>query len=193
MAELGSRFDDAPTFATKAHREQRRKGPKQIPYMGHLLGVCSLVIEDGGDEDEAIAALLHDAVEDQGGEPMFAEIRARFGDRVADIVLACSDSTEEEKEPWRERKESYLAALPAKSPGALRVSLADKLFNARSILRDFLDVGPDVWSRFNAGRDGQLWYYRQLADRFGDLLPRDRMALEFDEVVSELQRLAGSQ
>lgn len=186
---LGESFERALVFAVNAHRHQIRKG-SGIPYVGHLLGVCSLVIEDGGSEEEAIAALLHDAVEDQGGEPMLAEIRMQFGDSVSDIVLACSDTTEERKPPWRTRKERYLAHLEDQSQSVLRVSLADKLFNARAILRDYLEVGDVVWSRFRAGRDAQLWYYRALADAFARLLP-GRMALDLRETVTELERLVG--
>jgi GTP pyrophosphokinase len=183
---LGERFEEALRFAAAAHRSQARKG-SGIPYVGHLLGVCSLVIEDGGDEDEAIAALLHDAPEDQGGEPMLDEIRRRFGDSVAAIVAACSDTFESPKPPWRARKESYLEHLDDQPESVLRVSLADKLFNARAILRDYLVVGDELWDRFQAGSNGQLWYYRKLADRFVTLLP-GRMAGELVAVVDELER-----
>lgn len=187
---LGERFEQALRFAAATHRSQVRKG-SGIPYVGHLLGVCSLVIEDGGDENEAIAALLHDAAEDQGGETMLAEIRTRFGDQVATIVAACSDTFETPKPPWRERKQSYIAHLDGEPESVLRVSLADKLFNARAILRDYLLSGDDVWSRFKAGRDGQLWYYRKLADCFAERLP-GRMAVELAEVVDELERVTGT-
>jgi (p)ppGpp synthase/HD superfamily hydrolase len=149
-----------------------------------------LVIEDGGDEDEAIAALLHDAAEGQGGDRMLDEIRTRFGEHVADIVTACSDTFETPKPPWRERKQTYIEHLAGQPEAVLRVSLADKLFNARAILRDYLLVGDDIWTRFKAGRDGQLWYYRQLADRFTELVP-GRMAVELAEVVDELERATG--
>ena len=139
-------------------------------------------------EDEAIAALLHDAAEDRGGERMLAEIRTRFGEHVADIVAACSDTFETPKPPWRERKQTYIDHLDGQPESVLRVSLADKLFNARAILRDYLLVGDDVWDRFKAGRDDQLWYYRELADRFSRLLP-GRMAVELAEVVGELERV----
>ncbi len=185
---LGERFEQALQFAAATHRTQVRKG-SGIPYVGHLLGVCSLVIEDGGSEDEAIAALLHDAAEDQGGEPMLEEIRERFGEHVAEIVAACSDTFESPKPPWRERKETYVEHLGDQPAPVLRVSLADKLFNARAILRDYLLVGENIWTRFHAGRDGQLWYYRQLAERFNTLLP-GRMAVELSEVVDELERAA---
>jgi len=187
---LGERFDRALAFAARTHRTQVRKG-SGIPYVGHLLGVCSLVIEDGGGEDEAIAALLHDAVEDQGGEDMLSQIREAFGDEVAAIVQACSDTMEEPKPPWRQRKETYLAHLAEQPGSVLLVSLADKLFNARAILRDYVEVGDQLWTRFRAGRDDQLWYYRELADAFERLTP-GRMASELADVVDELERSAVS-
>ena len=156
---LGERFQDALEFAAATHRTQTRKG-SGIPYIGHLLGVCSLVIEEGGDEDEAIAALLHDAAEDRGGRKMLDEIDERFGENVASIVEACSDTLDWPKPPWKERKQTYAEHLAGQPESVLRVSLADKLFNARSILRDYLVVGDDVWGRFQTGRAGQLWYYR---------------------------------
>jgi len=186
MSELlGKRFEEALQFAAATHRTQMRKG-SEIPYIGHLLGVCSLVIEDGGDEDEAIAALLHDAAEDQGGERMVAQIQDRFGEHVASIVKACSDTFEDPKPPWKERKQAYLEHLEQQPASVLRVSLADKLFNARAILRDYLLVGEELWKRFKVGRDCQLWYYRALAERFGQLLG-GRMASELKEVVQELE------
>jgi len=185
-AHFGERFERALAFAARTHRTQTRKG-SGIPYIGHLLGVASLVIEDGGSEDETIAALLHDAAEDQGGEAMLAEIRATFGDAVGDIVLACSDTLEETKPPWQTRKETYLEHLRAQPPAVLRVSLADKLFNARAILRDYLVVGDELWDRFRAGREGQLWYYDELADVFAEL-SRGPMASELREVVDELRQ-----
>jgi (p)ppGpp synthase/HD superfamily hydrolase len=186
---LSERFEQALQFAAATHRSQLRKG-SGIPYIGHLLGVCSLVIEDGGNEDEAIAALLHDAAEDQGGERMLDEIRRRFGDTVAAIVAACSDTFESPKPPWRARKQAYLEHLKQQPPSVLRVSLADKLFSARAILRVYHVVGDELWNRFHSGRDGQLWYYRQLADRFETLLP-GRMASELSTVVDELEGAVG--
>lgn len=183
---LGERFERALQFAVTAHRTQVRKG-SGIPYVGHLLGVCSLVIEDGGTEDEAIGALLHDAAEDQGGQLMLDHIRVRFGDQVAAIVEACSDTLESPKPPIRARKEAYLEHLEHQSASVLRVSLADKLFNARAILRDYRVVGEEIWERFKSGREGQLWYYRQLANRFSTLLPGP-MARDLSEVVDELEQ-----
>ncbi|HEX4106484.1 MAG TPA: HD domain-containing protein [Solirubrobacteraceae bacterium] len=162
---LGPRFAAALAFAAQAHAEQVRKG-SGLPYLGHLLGVCALVIGDGGGEDEAIAALLHDAVEDQGGEEMLERIRERFGADVARIVLGCSDTLQTPKPPWRERKEAYLAHLQDADGSILRVSLADKLDNARSIARDLGVYGETVWRRFGAPREEQLWYYRALSALF---------------------------
>lgn len=180
-------FGAALTFAATAHGEQTRKGT-EIPYIGHLLGVCSLVIEDGGTETEAIAALLHDAAEDQGGAEMLAEIEEHFGEPVAMIVDACSDTLVEPKPPWRERKEQYLAHLEQQPLPVLRVSLADKLYNARAILSDYEQIGDELWTRFKAGRDEQLWYYGELAKRFEVLYP-GRMASELSATVERLRRL----
>jgi ADP-ribosyl-[dinitrogen reductase] hydrolase len=179
---LGSRFRDALGHAAELHAGQRRKGTP-IPYVGHLLAVASTVIEDGGTEDEAIAALLHDAAEDQGGERVLNDLRARYGDAVADIVAECSDTFEAPKPPWRERKEAYLEHLESASDGAIRVSLADKLHNARAIVRD----GPAVWTRFNTGREEQLWYYGALAD----VLARRRPGVLADELRELVSRMSG--
>lgn len=161
---LGARFDRAVQLARELHAGQLRKGT-QVPYLAHLLGVTSLVLEDGGTDDEAIAALLHDAVEDQGGARTLRLIEQLFGREVAHIVAACSDTDVVPKPPWRERKEAYIAHLATAHPSVLRVSLADKLHNARAIQYD-LQSGVDVWRRFNAGREEVLWYYGALADAF---------------------------
>jgi len=188
---LGHRFDDAVTMARELHAGQQRKGTA-IPYFAHLLGVASLVLEGGGDEDEAIAGLLHDAVEDQGGPATLAAIEQRFGPRVAAIVAACSDTDEVPKPPWRARKEGYLAHLVAADlpEGTLLVSLADKLHNARAIRADLHAHGDEVWSRFSAGRSDQLWYYRSLAEAFQRLRP-GAMAEELARTVEEIATLAG--
>jgi len=187
---LGARFERALVYTTQIHDGQTRKGTS-VPYISHLLGVCALVLEDGGDEDEAIAALLHDAVEDQGGAERLEDIRARFGERVAQIVEACTDAVDRAGLSSEERKQIAIAALPGKDKSALRVSLADKLYNARAILRDYRQVGDELWERFNVGRDGQLAYYRQLADAYGRLTD-SQMAGELTDVVSELEHAAGS-
>lgn len=185
---LGERFERALDLAFELHHGQSRKG-SGIPYFGHLLGVASIVIETGGSEDEAIAALLHDAAEDQGGHATVERIRAEFGDSVATVVEECSDSFGEPKPPWRERKQAYLERLEEASDGALAVSLADKLHNMRTIVVDYRAVGEILWDRFNADRDEVLWYYRSLAAAFAKLRPGP-LATELSAAVAELERLA---
>ena len=157
--------------------------------MAHLFAVCSLVLEDGGTEDEAIAALLHDGPEDQGGEPVLDEIRTRFGSEVARLVEGLSDampSPGEAKAPWRERKEAYLRLLDEAPPSVMRVSLADKLHNARSILADRRVAGEAVWDRFNAGQAEQGWYYGELLATFERRLPASRNLPDLRAVVGDL-------
>ena len=177
----------AVAFALQAHAQQMRKGT-DIPYVSHLLGVASLVLEHGGDEEQAMAAMLHDAVEDQGAhlEPV---IREKFGSRVADIVIGCTDADTLPKPPWRERKEAYIRHLDHAARDVLLVSCSDKLHNARAICTDVRTLGPEVFDRFKAGQDGTLWYYRQLADAFTRLLP-GALAAELSDVVSLMERLA---
>jgi len=177
---LTSRFEGALILATRLHINQVRKSTR-IPYVAHLLAVTALVLEDGGDEDQAIAALLHDAVEDQGGIEILDDIGRRFGERVARIVEGCSDSFESPKPPWRERKENYLRHLREADIDILRVSLADKLHNACSILRDLQQHGDVIWERFKGGEDGTIWYYRSLVDVFRNN--------DFSPMVGELQRV----
>jgi len=161
---LTSKFVEAVAYAHEKHKDQIRKGT-DIPYLGHLLSVAGFVVEADGTETEAIAALLHDAPEDQGGEATLAEIREKFGDDVASIVAECSDTFETPKPPWRERKANYTRHLSEASDSALLVSLADKLHNARAILRDYRDVGDQLWQRFSVKDPQQhLWYYRSLRD-----------------------------
>lgn len=167
---LTERFTVALVYASHIHRTQFRKG-SNIPYVSHLLGVASIAIENGADEDQAIAALLHDAVEDQGGAARLEDIRSQFGERVARIVEHCTDTDVMPKPPWRERKETYLLGLASKPRDSLEVSLADKTHNASAILADLDAVGEDVWERFTGGKDGSLWYYRALADAFAELVP----------------------
>lgn len=188
---LGGRFTAALELAVELHREQARKGTR-IPYLGHILGVAALVIEDGGSEDEIIAALLHDGPEDAGGEATLARIGERFGPEVKRIVAACSDTFETPKPPWRERKEAYLEHLEHAAPDELRVSLADKVHNARSVLADYRELGEELWSRFRGGREGTLWYYRSLAGIFARRCG-GRLAEELERTVAELERLAGGQ
>jgi (p)ppGpp synthase/HD superfamily hydrolase len=161
---LSSTFRDALDFAFDLHQEQERKG-SGVPYVAHLLGVSSLVLEHGGDEEQAIAGLLHDAVEDQGGLETAAEIRKRFGERVADIVMECTDSHSEPRPPWRARKEAYLEKLGRSSQDATLVASCDKLYNLRTIVSDLAQDGDLVWTRFSGGREGVVWYYQELAKR----------------------------
>jgi len=186
---LSEAFDEALAFAHGLHRRQGRKG-SDTPYIAHLLAVCSIVLENGGSEAAAIAALLHDAVEDQGGLETLAAIRDRFGEEVAEIVAGCSDCLGHPKPPWRERKEAYLAHLATASPEVRLVSCADKVHNARSVVRDYKALGEALWPRFKGGgRDGSLWYYRAGTDEFlrGGPLP---LANELDALVTEMERLA---
>jgi (p)ppGpp synthase/HD superfamily hydrolase len=185
---LTARFRKAMVYAACLHAGQTRKRTDR-PYIGHLLGVTALVLENGGDEDEAIAALLHDAVEDQGGVITLEAIRRKFGERVAKIVEGCTDSFTTPKPPWRERKESYLAKLRKAPPDVRLVSAADKLNNAREILRDFRTEGEAIWSRFNGGKDGTLWYYSELVHIFC-AAGTSPLVDELGRVVAELERLA---
>lgn len=170
MTELGSSYDQAFLYAHELHRRQRRKG-SEVPYISHLMAVSALVIENGGSEAQAIAALLHDAAEDQGGAATLEEVRRRFGEAVAAIVADCTDSWVEPKPPWRARKEAYLAALAKKPAASLLVSLADKTHNAEAILFDLRAVGAPLWDRFTGGREGSLWYYGRLGAIFAEALP----------------------
>ena len=185
--KLGPRFLRAFEFAADKHRKQTRKA-STIPYVAHLMGVASLVLEAGGDEDLGIAALLHDVVEDCGGEKMLKEVRRRFGKRVAHIVDGCTDAYELPKPPWKERKVSYINRLKKEDADTRLVSAADKLNNVRSILSDYRALGESVWSRFNGGREGTLWYYRTLRDEFLRSEP-NRVTLDFDLAVQELESL----
>ncbi len=181
---LSSRFGDALVYAAELHAGQVRKGT-EVAYISHPLAVCALVMEDGGDEDEAIAALLHDGPEDAGGEQTLAEIERRFGARVAGVVRECSDTFENPKPPWKQRKERYIAHLEHASDETLRVSLADKLHNVRAILRDHDAIGDQLWQRFNANRDETVWYYSELSRIFSSRRPGP-MASELKARVEEL-------
>jgi (p)ppGpp synthase/HD superfamily hydrolase len=165
VTPLGPRFERALLFATRKHAGQHRKGTT-VPYVAHLLSVAGLVLEAGGDEDLAIAALLHDVVEDCGGAPMLREIRRRFGQRVAHVVDGCTDTDLDPKPPWRQRKENYILHLRTADADTRLVSAADKLHNVRSIVATYREIGDRVWERFHGKRDGTLWYYRTLLDEF---------------------------
>jgi (p)ppGpp synthase/HD superfamily hydrolase len=200
---LTERFTDALVFAAALHGGQTRKGPEEIPYISHLLGVASLVIEAGGDEDMAIAALLHDAVEDQGGYETLDKIRGTFGDRVAHIVEGCTDDfSGHNRTPWCERKTKYIAHLRDDVDEQTRiVSLADKVHNARTILLDYIDHGDSVFHRFRGHKDGTMWYYRSLVDAFRHAENKrplkdfarghERLLRELDRLVAKLEKRTG--
>jgi (p)ppGpp synthase/HD superfamily hydrolase len=185
---LSPQFSHALVWAADLHRHQVRKGPKAIPYVGHLLAVASIVIEFGGTEDEAIAALLHDAVEDQGGAPILAAIRARFGDHVAAIVDGCTDTDQQPKPPWQARKESYIAHLAEAPPSVLLVAAADKLANARSILADLRESGEAVWQRFSCSKQQSLWYYRSVVEALRPTGLNRSLFTELEAAVAQMER-----
>lgn len=164
ITEITERFRQALDYAARKHAVQTRKA-SDVPYLSHLLGVCSIVMDNTTDEDVWIAALLHDAVEDQGGEQTALEIEQQFGKRVADLVRGCSEMTaegEEEKPPWLHRKMCYLADLPGNDPAVLLISIADKLHNARSVLTDWTRCGDEMYCRFTKGKTGTHWYYQEV-------------------------------
>jgi (p)ppGpp synthase/HD superfamily hydrolase len=183
--KLSDRFSQAFLFAAEKHARQTRK-KTDVPYLSHLMSVAALVLEAGGDEDQAIAALLHDVVEDCGGHPMLEEVRHRFGDRVAKIVEGCTDAYTIPKPPWKQRKLDYLEILRSADDDVRLVSVADKLHNVRTILSDYRTAGDSVFERFSGRRDGTLWYYRAVLEvlRAGK---RNRLIEELDRVVTELE------
>jgi (p)ppGpp synthase/HD superfamily hydrolase len=187
---LTSKFDEALAYAVDLHRYQPRKG-SGVPYVSHLLSVAALVLEHGGTEEQAIAALLHDAVEDQGGKPTAEAIRARFGDGVAEIVDGCTDTDRTPKPPWRERKEAYLARVRREPAHVRLVSAADKLHNARTMVTDLRIHGPVLWSRFNAGRDETLWYLGALVEAFREA-GTTPVVEELARTVAELEAVSGN-
>lgn len=185
---LSTLFDQALHYATWIHAGQTRKGT-DIPFIAHLLGVASIALEHGATETEAIAALLHDAGEDAGGEGRIADIRRRFGNAVAEIVEGCTDTVEVPKPEWKPRKQKYIDHVSSSTPSVILVSASDKLHNARAILADYREIGEDIWLRFNGGKEGTLWYYRELLSAFrtaGDT----PLLRELDSVVTELERMA---
>jgi (p)ppGpp synthase/HD superfamily hydrolase len=185
-----TRLVEAVAYAAAAHAGQVRKA-SSIPYLSHLLAVAAIVLEYGGDEDTAVAALLHDVVEDAGGRPRLADVRTRFGDGVADVVEGCTDAYTVPKPPWRGRKEAYIARLAGESAAVHLVSAADKLHNARSLLADHFELGPALWSRFNGGREGTLWYYRTLVGAYTKAPPP--LVRELDRVVTALEARAAAE
>ena len=182
---LSDRFEDALVCATRLHAGQIRKGTS-TPYVSHLLAVAAIVMEHGGTEDETIAALLHDAVEDQGGADARRDIARRFGEPVAAIVDGCSDTDVEPKPPWKPRKQHHLTQLENASRSIAIVAAADKLHNARSILRDHRECGPAVWERFAGGRGGTMWYYCTAADVLAPHAPPALVA-ELRRVLDQLE------
>ena len=192
---LSPTFTQALEYAAELHADQKRKGSAPIPYVGHLLGVASLVLEHGGTETEAIAALLHDALEDRPHDGRTErEIADRFGPEVLRIVQACTDSVgpddPRDASTWHARKRQYVAHVAVMADDAALVSLADKLHNARKILLDLREVGDSVWGRFKATKDETLWYYRELATAFRARLPGHVLAEELERTVEEMQRVS---
>jgi (p)ppGpp synthase/HD superfamily hydrolase len=189
---LGDRFETALLMAHRLHRSQERKG-FPVPYISHLMSVAALVLEEGGNEDEAIAALLHDAIEDQGGAGTRELLRVTFGDRVCAIIDGCTESQVQPKPAWRERKERHLAQLVNAPPSVLRVTIADKLHNIRSLLADYDRMGEQIWSRFGGGKVGTIWYYREMLVRLRSAMNRvsaDSVSLEeFAGLVDRLEQL----
>ena len=189
MPTLTGRFDEAFVYAHEAHATHTRKG-NGVPYIGHLMGVASIVIDDGGTEDQAIAALLHDAPEDRGGRQRLDDIRARFGDRVARIVEDCTDSWTTPKAPWAERKQKYVEHARALAAPSLRVSAADKVHNAYAILRDLRNIGEKVWDRYNATPDDVLAYYQSLVRSYRTA-GGGKLVDELERIVRGIEREMG--
>jgi (p)ppGpp synthase/HD superfamily hydrolase len=190
-------FESALKFASRLHANQTRKG-SDAPYISHLLAVAAIALEHGATEKEAIAALLHDAVEDQGGQETLDEIRRRYGKRVARIVAACSDTDQSPKPPWRERKEAYVERLRSEPYSVRLVVAADKLHNARHLLSSYRVQGEDLWSHFNGGREGTLWYYRAVVDALsGAAEPEENQMRaiieEIDRTLAALQQAIAEQ
>jgi GTP pyrophosphokinase len=190
---LTDRFTRAFDFAAVVHASQVRKGT-HIPYLAHLMGVASLVLDHGADEDTAIAALLHDAAEDQGGHAMLAQIRARFGERVANIVKGCTDTFEKEKPEWCTRKQNYIEHLRSADLSTCLVSAADKLHNARAILHDIRNSGVAVFQRFSVSQERSGWYYGSVADVLHHRLAGEEgiaLAVALRHAIDEIAAHAG--
>jgi (p)ppGpp synthase/HD superfamily hydrolase len=185
---LGPRFAEAVAWVIRLHADQPRKGGSDVPYVSHLLAVTALVLEDGGDEDDAITALCHDAVEDQGGDATLAEVRRRFGDTVADAVALLSDSRGEPKGPWMDRKRLLLAQLsgPDVPERVLRVAAADKLHNVRTLLVQLREEGPRVWERFRATPAELLWFHRSVVAVLIERHPGSTNVAELERALQEL-------
>jgi (p)ppGpp synthase/HD superfamily hydrolase len=185
------RLIEALGVAARLHSMQRRKG-SEVPYLGHLLGTCSIALDYGADEDEAIAALLHDAIEDVQPTEVARAAVAEFGERVLRIVEGCTDSDQHPKPPWHARKQAYVDHLAGADASVLLVSSADKLHNARSVVADLRRYGAPTWDRFTGGRDGSLWYYRALVDAFrANPAHHEALVAELDRSVTEMEKLGG--
>lgn len=186
---LGPRLQKAFRYAAAKHAGQTRK-QTAVPYLSHLMAVTSLVLEGGGDEEMAIAALLHDVVEDCGGMPRLREVRRKFGTKVAKIVEGCTDSFSDPKLPWVVRKKEYLKRLKREDAETRLVSASDKLHNVRTVITDYRQDGESIWKRFSGGREGTLWYYRALSGEFQRRKP-NRITRELALAVQELEKTAG--
>lgn len=186
---LSRQFEKALLYATRIHGGQLRKKTK-IPYIAHILGVTAIAMEFGANEIEAIAALLHDAVEDCGGAKRLRDIEQKFGKAVAKIVDGCTDSDQAPKPPWLERKKAYIAHVRHASVPTKLVSASDKLHNIRTILMAYRREGENLWSRFNRGKQGALWYYRALVDAFDGAKRIHPLVQEIDRVLTELELLS---
>lgn len=187
--KLGPRLQKAFCYAAEKHAGQTRK-QSAIPYLSHLMAVTALVLEGGGDEEMAMAALLHDVVEDCGGMPALREVRKMFGRRVANIVEGCTDSFSDPKLPWVVRKEEYLKRLQHEDVETRLVSASDKLHNVRTVIADYRTDGESIWKRFSGGRDGTLWYYRALNAEF-QRRKQNRITRDLAIALSELDTLTG--
>lgn len=186
VTTLSRRFEDALEFANQVHAEQKRKD-SGAPYFAHVIGVAALVLEDGGSEEEAIAALLHDTAEDQGGQAMLEEVAERFGEKISRIVAECSDTLVSPKPPWQARKEAHIQALHSAQPETIRIMLADKVYNSRNLLRGLLERGEMVWENFKGGRDGTIWYFKQMYAVFSRTRPSSNYLM--DEFARNIRRM----
>ena len=184
---LSEKFVQAVSYANEVHKEDVRKGT-QIPYISHLMAVASLVMEGGGSEDEIIAALLHDAVEDGGGKPVLDEIKKRFGQNVASIVDGCTETYENPKPPWKGRKDAYISHIKEGNPSVRLVSCADKLHNVRCILSDYRQEGETLWNRFSANKEETLWFYQSMANVLCTPGKDLKVYADLDNAVKELEK-----
>ena len=188
--KLSEKFEEALIYATRVHGNQTRK-KTGIPFVAHILGVTAIALEYGGNETEAIGALLHDTVEDCGGAERLRDIREKFGDEVASIVDGCTDTYETPKPPWLQRKQAYIEHLNDSDSPTRLVSASDKLHNTRAILAEFRRSGLEVFERFSGKKDGTLWYYRALVTAFRRHGNHEDLIDELDRVVSEIEKLVG--